>query len=217
MTATSRSYLAFVPQHTASKHGVLAGVERGDGPEAEPLVALPDALSATTLASALNGVLPATFLGELLAGLHRLTQHGRFDLLYLGRFPLEPEHDQPVLDGFVSPAYRHCTFGYLLTRAAIDLLLATSLEGAIVPVDEFLPSPYVDHPRPDLRARFPKRLTALAFDPPLVRQRPKDEAGSDTEDSAFVEQTRHSSSPDPNLNREVRRRGVTWVATASGG
>jgi collagen beta-1,O-galactosyltransferase len=134
-----------------------------------------------------DAVLPARFLDDLLADLNRLTQRATFDLLYLGRFPLAPEHDQAVLEGFVAPAYSHCTFGYLLTRAAIDVLLAAHLEHAIVPIDEFLPSLYIDHPRLDLRARFPRQLTALAFDPPLVRQRPKDEAGSDTEDSDFVE------------------------------
>lgn len=134
-----------------------------------------------------DAILPATFLDELLAGLHRLTRHSPFDLLYLGRYPLEPEHDRPAAAGFVSPAYSHCTFGYLLTRRALDLLLATHLEHAIVPVDEFLPSLYIDHPRSDLVARFPRQLTAFAFVPPLVRQRPKDEAGSDTEDSDFVE------------------------------
>lgn len=134
-----------------------------------------------------DAILPATFLDDLLTGLHRLTQHSPFDLLYLGRFPLEPDLDKPVLDGFVSPAYSHCTFGYLLTRPAIDLVLAARLEHAIVPVDEFLPSLYIDHPRADVRARFPRQLTARAFDPPLVRQRPKAEAGSDTENSDFVE------------------------------
>lgn len=136
-----------------------------------------------------DAVLPTTFLEQLLAGLHRLTRHCPFDLLYLGRVPLESDLDQPVLDGFVSPAYSHCTFGYLLTRPALDVVLATHLEGAVVPVDEFLPSLYIDHPRPDLRARFPRQLAALAFDPPLVSQRSKDEAGSDTEGSAFVKST----------------------------
>ncbi|WP_246842904.1 glycosyltransferase family 25 protein [Allokutzneria sp. NRRL B-24872] len=134
-----------------------------------------------------DAILPATFIEDLLDGLRRLTQDAPFDLLYLGRVPLEPEHDRPVVEGFASPAYSHCTFGYLLTRSAVDKLLAASLEQAIVPVDEFLPALYIDHPRPDLRARFPKQLTAIAFDPPLVRQRPKDEAGSDTEDSDFIE------------------------------
>ncbi|MGH3915285.1 MAG: glycosyltransferase family 25 protein [Pseudonocardiaceae bacterium] len=132
-----------------------------------------------------DAILEPAFLGDLVEGLDRLTRHSPFDLLYLGRYLLDP--DQPTLPGFVSPGYSHCTFGYLLTRSALDILLATHLEHAIVPVDEFLPSLYIDHPRADLRARFPRQLIAFAFAPPLVRQRPKDEAGSDTEDSDFVE------------------------------
>lgn len=45
---------------------------------------------------------------------------------------------------------------------------------------------YHPHARHDVRARFPPQLTALAFDPPLVVQRPKLDAGSDTENSDFV-------------------------------
>jgi glycosyl transferase, family 25 len=128
-----------------------------------------------------------TFLDDLLAGLSRLVSDHPVDLLYLGRVPLEPQEDQPAAAGFVSPAYSHCTFGYILARPALDILLATHLEHAIVPIDEFLPSLYIDHPRPDVRVRFPKQLKAFAFDPPLVRQCSKEEAGSDTEDSDFVE------------------------------
>jgi glycosyl transferase family 25 len=134
-----------------------------------------------------DAVVKPTLLDELLDGLRRAFSNGPFDLLYLGRFPLEPERELPVATGIVSPAYSHCTFAYLLTRPTLDLLLATHLERAIVPIDEFLPSLYMDHPRPDLRARFPKKLKALAFEPPLVRQRPKRDAGSDTEDSGFIE------------------------------
>ncbi|MEV6236735.1 glycosyltransferase family 25 protein [Lentzea sp. NPDC051838] len=133
-----------------------------------------------------DAVLPDNFLAGLLDGLEDLARNElHFDLLYLGRFPLEPSHD--ARPGFVVPGYSHCTFGYLVTRNALDLLLAAELEHAIVPVDEFLPALYIDHPRADLRARFPKQLAALAFEPPLVRQRPKDEAGSDTEDTDFVD------------------------------
>lgn len=132
-------------------------------------------------------VLAHDFLDTLLDGIQRLRAGGHhFDLLYLGRDPIGP--DTPCLNGFVSPGYSHCTYGYLLTRAGLEAVLAAQLEQAIVPVDEFLPALYVDHPRPDVRARFPRRLTALAFSPPLVRQLPKHEAGSDTEDSTFLEQ-----------------------------
>ncbi|MFF2142142.1 glycosyltransferase family 25 protein [Kitasatospora sp. NPDC058190] len=133
-----------------------------------------------------DAVLAPDFLSHLLT---RLAQLGAtdeaFDLLYLGRFPLEP--DEPYVSGVVHPGYSHCTFGYLLTRPALTALLATGLEQSVVPIDEFLPSLYIDHPRQDLRARFPRQLRALALDPPLVRQLPKDEAGSDTEDSPFVD------------------------------
>lgn len=57
MSTTDPPYLAFVPHHTPGAHHVLAIVSRGDGPEAETLVSLPDAQLATMLASALNGVL----------------------------------------------------------------------------------------------------------------------------------------------------------------
>jgi collagen beta-1,O-galactosyltransferase len=53
-------------------------------------------------------------------------------------------------------------------------------------VDEFLPALYMDHPREDVRRRYTKRLRAYAFEPPLVSQLPKDEAGSDTEASDWV-------------------------------
>jgi glycosyl transferase, family 25 len=124
------------------------------------------------------------FLADLFAGLRRLDGN-RFDLLYLGRFPLGT--DRTAGPGLVLPGYSHCTFAYLLHRNALRPLLGARLDLAIVPVDEFLPALYMDHPRADLRVRFPRRLTAFAFDPPLVRQLPKQVAGSDTEDSAFLE------------------------------
>lgn len=109
-----------------------------------------------------------------------------FDLLYLGRYTLET--DSPTEHaGIVRPGYSHCTFAYLMTRAGIETALDADLHNAIVPIDEFLPALYIPHPRMDLRQRFPPRLSALAFDPPLVTQRPKKHAGSDTEDSDFVE------------------------------
>ncbi|GAA5110473.1 glycosyltransferase family 25 protein [Haloechinothrix salitolerans] len=134
-----------------------------------------------------DAVLGPTFLDDLLQALERLAETTAFDLLYLGRYPLEPDRGA-VAPGLVVPGYSHCSYGYLLTRPALDVLLGMHLEHAIVPVDEFLPSLYIDHPRDDLRARFPSQLTALACEPPLVHQRPKDDAGSDTEDSAFVTQ-----------------------------
>lgn len=130
--------------------------------------------------------LAPSFTDLLLHGLREIAQYRQFQLVYLGRFPLEPDRE-PVSPGFVVPGYAHCTFGYVLTRQAVTAVLDARLGRAIIPIDEFLPTMYIDHPRPDIRVRFPKRLTALAFEPPIVRQLPKTEAGSDTENSAFVQ------------------------------
>ncbi|MEV6430351.1 glycosyltransferase family 25 protein [Nocardia sp. NPDC051463] len=133
-----------------------------------------------------DAVLNPGFLDTLLAGLHRLQEQAiEFDLLYIGRYPLEPDRPGPAT-GFVRPGYSHCSYAYLLTRTALPIMLAAGLAQAIIPIDEFLPALYLPHPRPDLRARFPPQLTALAVHPPLATQRAKTEAGSDTENSDFA-------------------------------
>lgn len=129
-----------------------------------------------------DAVLAPGFLPRLMEGLSTALRH--CDLVYLGRVPQEP--DRGYLNGFVVPGYSHCTYGYLLTQHAAQQLIHAGLEDALIPVDEFLPAMYLDHPRPDVRCLFPPRLRALAFDPPLVSQLPKHLAGSDTEDSEFV-------------------------------
>jgi collagen beta-1,O-galactosyltransferase len=117
-----------------------------------------------------------------LAKLTALDPH--WDLAYLGRWPLEP--DLPAAYGIVRPGYSYCTYGYALSAPGLQKVLAAGFERALVPVDEFLPAMYVDHPRLDVRRRYPKRMAAYAFEPRLVTQLPKEDAGSDTEASDFV-------------------------------
>jgi collagen beta-1,O-galactosyltransferase len=125
---------------------------------------------------------------ELEARLAALQSHdAAWDLVYLGRWALEPEADTPVGDGLVRPGYSFCTFGYVLSAAGLAKLLEVGFERDIIPVDELLPALYMPHPRADVRRRYPPRLSAYAFEPPLVTQLPKEVAGSDTEASAFVE------------------------------
>jgi glycosyl transferase family 25 len=121
-------------------------------------------------------------LAEGLARLNALDR--RWDLVYLGRWPLA--EDEPVVSGIVRPGYSYCTYAYLLSAAGLAKVLAAGFEQALIPVDEFLPALYMDHPREDVRRRYPKRLNAYAFELQLVSQLPKDEAGSDTEASDFV-------------------------------
>jgi collagen beta-1,O-galactosyltransferase len=119
-----------------------------------------------------------------LAGLQALDPG--WDLAYLGRWALQPETDTPVGDGLVRPGYSYCTYGYALSAGGLAKVLAVGFERDIVPVDELLPALYTPHPRADVRRRYPPRLAAYAFEPPLVTQLPKHLAGSDTEATAFV-------------------------------
>jgi glycosyl transferase family 25 len=122
------------------------------------------------------------FSERLVDGLQRLDAHDpSWDLVYLGRHALG--QDEPAFEGMVRPAFSYCTFAYLLSRRGLEKVLATGFEQALIPVDELLPALYLDHPRPDVRARYPKRLRAYAFEPPLVTDLPRDQAGTDTEDS----------------------------------
>jgi collagen beta-1,O-galactosyltransferase len=120
-----------------------------------------------------------------LAGLQALDP--AWDLAYLGRWALEPEADVPVGDGLVRPCYSYSTCGYLLSAAGVAKLLDVGFERDLIPVDELLPALYLPHPRLDVRRRYPPRLSAYAFEPPLVTALPKELAGSDTEATAFVE------------------------------
>ena len=133
-----------------------------------------------------DAVLGEGFLARLQEGFRKLeAAELPLDLLYLGRVPLRPDAPSRV-DGFVVPGYSHCTYGYVLSRSGLKHVLASRLGDAVIPADEFLPALYTDHERIDVRARFPRCLNALAFEPPLVTQLPKDEAGSDTEESPFL-------------------------------
>ncbi|MCW2936311.1 MAG: glycosyl transferase, family 25 [Actinomycetia bacterium] len=121
-------------------------------------------------------------LQSRLAQLSTVDPH--WDLLYLGRWPLD--EDRAVSEGIVQPGYSYCTFGYLLSASGLRTVLNCGFDRALIPVDELIPALYMDHPREDIRSRYPKRLRAYALKPPLLTQLPKDEAGSDTEASAFV-------------------------------
>ncbi|MDA0164460.1 glycosyltransferase family 25 protein [Solirubrobacter ginsenosidimutans] len=104
-----------------------------------------------------------------------------WDLVYVGRWVLEPDSDARLSPSIVRPAYSYCTFAYMLSATGLAKLLDVGFERALIPVDELLPALYMPHPRADVRRRYPPRLNAYAFDPPLVTQLPKEVAGSDTE------------------------------------
>ena len=92
-----------------------------------------------------------------------------WDLFYLGRNKIEQDH--PVNEHLVRPGYSYCTHAYLLTAHGIELLLNSGFENNIIPIDEFLPSTYTEHPREDIANLFTTKLDALALVEELISQK----------------------------------------------
>ncbi|MFI6816153.1 glycosyltransferase family 25 protein [Nonomuraea sp. NPDC050328] len=125
-----------------------------------------------------------SFFDQLAEGLAEVRVREQPGLIYLARCPMEA--DEPAWPGFVRPGFSYCTWGYLLSHEAALTLLAAGLDRALMPIDEFLPAMYMEHPRPDVRARFSPRISALAFDPPLLETPEHVLGDSDTEASDAV-------------------------------
>jgi len=105
-----------------------------------------------------------------------------WDLLFLGRSPRAP--DEGRVGEFIKPGFSYGTHAYMLSHAAVDKLLATRFPEDLIPADEFLPAMYCDHPRPDVRSRYPKRLRAYSVDPLLCSVEHR--LGSDIKDSGSI-------------------------------
>ena len=145
-------------------------VEAGD----DPFLILEDDISFV------NG-----FMAKLRNALDQIRTRGIcWDMLYLGREPLAK--DERIFGGVVRPGFSYGSFAYMLTYQAATKLLKAGLERAVIPIDEFLPAMYLDHPREDVRKRFPKRLSAYAVKPPIVKPLSQTVSGSDTEASDFI-------------------------------
>lgn len=122
-------------------------------------------------------------IGEYLKYLNKNT---KWDICYLGRCKLE-HADTEINDFLVKPGYSHCTFGYMISKKGLKKILSLNFEKNIIPVDEFLPALYIDHPRSDIKEIFPKCLEAYALKEDIVFTLDKKLAGSDTEESSYVD------------------------------
>ena len=124
-----------------------------------------------------------TFSDELPGVVARLSAlDDAWDLLYLGRCPQEA--DEGRLGEFIRPGFSYGTHAYMLSHAGVEKLLATGFPRDLIPADEILPAMYIDHPRPDVRSRYPKRLRAYAVDPLLCSV--EHQLGSDIMDSGSM-------------------------------
>jgi GR25 family glycosyltransferase involved in LPS biosynthesis len=70
-------------------------------------------------------------------------------LFYLGRNRVGEDQEE-INENIVRPGYSYCTHAYMLSRMGIQRLLEQNFENTIMPVDEFLPATYIEHPRADL-------------------------------------------------------------------
>jgi glycosyl transferase family 25 len=141
-------------------------------------------------------VLDGALLEKLSHALHILdTRHPAWDLLYLGRqrlhknraIPAVFTRDIPVEEGLVRPGYSYCAHAYVLSRNGLKKILSVGFESAIIHTDEFLPALYMIHPRADIARRYRPILEAFAIEPSIAYQLPREQAGSDTQASDFVD------------------------------
>uniref|UniRef100_A0A2K5C5K2 Cerebral endothelial cell adhesion molecule n=1 Tax=Aotus nancymaae TaxID=37293 RepID=A0A2K5C5K2_AOTNA len=113
-----------------------------------------------------------------------------WDLIYLGRKQVNPEKEAAVegLPGLVVAGYSYWTLAYALSLAGARKLLASQPLSRMLPVDEFLPIMFDQHPNEEYKAHFwPRDLLAFSARPLLAA--PTHYAGdaewlSDTETSS---------------------------------
>eukprot|EP00069_Balaena_mysticetus_P002483 bmy_04091T0 len=113
-----------------------------------------------------------------------------WDLIYLGRKQVNPEEEAAVegLPHLVVASYSYWTLAYVLSLAGARKLLASQPLRRMLPVDEFLPIMFDQHPNEQYKAHFwPRDLRAFSARPLLAA--PTHYAGdaewlSDTETSS---------------------------------
>ncbi len=108
-----------------------------------------------------------------------------WDFCFLGRLPMQL--DEPVRGRIVRPGFSYCLFAYVLQRSGLEKILSAGFEQALMPVDEFIPALYMEHPRADVREKYRPRLRAYALEPSMVFQVDPPGMDSDTDSSELWE------------------------------
>jgi collagen beta-1,O-galactosyltransferase len=95
-----------------------------------------------------------------------------WDLLYVGRKIMsfdEEKYNETTQIFLMEPAYSHWTIGYVLSLRGAQILVNEKPLQKILPVDEYLPIMYDNHPNQDWKSHFVNRkLKAYAFHPAIV-------------------------------------------------
>lgn len=107
-----------------------------------------------------------------------------WELFYLGRIP--QTKDVRILSReLVMPGYSYQSHAYLVSATGLDKLLSCGFERAIIPIDEFLPALYCEHPREDIRGMYNTKIKTLALANDLI--------GQDTTQDSTTENTRQAA------------------------
>ncbi|XP_055964764.1 inactive glycosyltransferase 25 family member 3 [Sorex fumeus] len=128
------------------------------------------------------------------------TQQLAWDLIYLGRKQVNPEEEEAVegLPHLVVAGYSYWTLAYALSLAGARKLLASKPLHRMLPVDEFLPIMFDQHPNEQYKAHFwPRDLRAFSARPLLTA--PTHYAG----DADWLSDTETSSAWDDDSGRLV--------------
>ena len=127
-------------------------------------------------------------------------EDGSVDLIYLGRKKQSAEDEVRRSENFVEPKYSYWTIGYILTRTGAEKLIDSDPLSKLLPVDEFLPIMFNQHPNKEWKQYYPlKNLKALSFNPLVIQPTHyvgDEEYISDTEDSNRISE----SNDHPKLN-----------------
>lgn len=114
-----------------------------------------------------------------------------WDLVYIGRKILLDGEEEYATPHTTRPLYSYWTLGYLISERGAKKLLRADPLSKMLPVDEFLPIMFDQHPNEEWKSHFENRdLIALSAAPLLVH--PTHYTGqpgyiSDTEDSDIVD------------------------------
>lgn len=95
-----------------------------------------------------------------------------WDIILLGRSPLDKNDQEVGLNYFVKPGYSYQAHAYILSKSGLKKIRDNweTLRNNLIPTDEFLPALYAKHPRPDIEAMYPNKINALALRVDAVAQ-----------------------------------------------
>lgn len=116
-------------------------------------------------------VLEEDFLGNIPIANLEVDNIPAWDFMYLGRNPLDLNNEVSINDTFNIPLNSYCSHAYVITKEGATKLLKSGLRESVIPVDEFLPSMFTEHPRSDVNELFEDvGLVAIATKKDWVKQ-----------------------------------------------